>query len=250
MKRVSSIFFHNYYGDHVKWLQLFINNFQIPFNLYYNIVNESIYNTDYNAAELQAFFERQTDGRFCNLIIRESSNKGKDIGGKLILLDTYYKLGEITKYGLFLHDKRSPYKANHKTWAENLLKTSEPSFILKSINRMDKYEQIGIVAAPGTLKNEFDPISKSFIGKNSILLEKLITKYCLFISNYDFVAGSMFWCRMQPLHLFFSKYSSLEIRKALETGNVMDEFGGTYTHCWERLLSWIISAEGYEIKVI
>ena len=32
------------------------------------------------------------------------------------------------------------------------------------------------------------------------------------------------------------------LRKQLENGNVIDNFSGTVTHSWERLLSWIVTS--------
>ena len=58
----------------------------------------------------------------------------------------------------------------------------------------------------------------------------------------------MFWARATPILSFFGDHPPLDIRKTLEKKNVMDDFGGTITHAWERLLSWLIFAQGYTIK--
>jgi hypothetical protein len=58
----------------------------------------------------------------------------------------------------------------------------------------------------------------------------------------------MFWVRALPLINFFKEHAPLDIRRTLEPGNVMDETHGTYTHAWERMLSWLITEQGYHLK--
>jgi lipopolysaccharide biosynthesis protein len=250
MSPTCSIFFHNYYGDHEKWLRLFTCNIKIPFILYYNIVEDSIYNRSSNISELETLFNDQTNGKPCHIVIRNSCNKGKDIGGKLVLLDSSLKLQTEGAYGLFLHDKKSPYKSNGQDWADQFLKITEPGFIQQVTKIFDNDGMAGIVAASGTIINEYDPVSKSFVSTNNLLLWEQMNLYNLHPEHYSFVAGTMFWFRLEPMNLFFKKNHPLEIRKLFETGNVLDEFKGTYTHCWERLLSWIITTKGFKICVI
>ena len=60
----------------------------------------------------------------------------------------------------------------------------------------------------------------------------------------------MFWTKAKPIMDFFKNYNPLEIRMDLEDGNVLDNFNGTTTHAWERLLSWIVTNQGLTIKGI
>jgi hypothetical protein len=60
----------------------------------------------------------------------------------------------------------------------------------------------------------------------------------------------MFWARAAPLLQFFKKHPPLDIRKNLELGNVMDDKNGTLTHSWERMLSWVVSEQGFKLKGI
>jgi lipopolysaccharide biosynthesis protein len=89
-----------------------------------------------------------------------------------------------------------------------------------------------------------------FIGNNKNILNNLLGNYQIKPSSFAFVAGTMFWARAKPMKDFFCSYDPLEIRKDLEDGNVLDNFSGTITHSWERVLSWIITSKGFLIKGI
>ena len=249
MKPICSIFFHNYYGNHKYWLDFFIEKIKIPSVLYYNIVNESIYNLDENINEIIAFNKADT-GNICKIIFRQSSNKGKDIGGKMLLLDAYQKLGFDTELGVFLHDKKSIYKANNITWANELFKIIEPEFQKKALQLLKENINIGIVAASGSVLNEYNESLKIYTSNNKVILSLLQDRFEIFPNNFKYVAGTMFWCRMQPMNHFFKNNSSLKIRESFETGNVIDQYSGSYTHSWERLLCWIITSQKYKINTI
>ena len=244
---LCSIFFHNYYGSHQSWLAYFKKNISFPVNLYYNITEDSIYNLDTAIAD---FRDNADSSNINNIFILQSPNKGKDIGGKLVLLDAYQKLGLQTEYGLFLHDKKSPYKANNETWADNLLKIAERSSAENALKLFNNKKDTGIVAANGTVGNEFDYAANSFRSNNKLLLPELQNQFGIHPTDFKYVNGTMFWSRMKPLEVFFEKNTPLKIRAMLEKGNVSDEYAGTYTHSWERLLCWIITGQHYTIKTI
>ena len=98
-----SIFFHNYYGKQDYWLNFFAQNIPSSFNLYYNIVDESIYNLHFlktsDCKNSSAIIKK--NHQLKNIYFRQSSNKGKDIGGKMVLFDAYLKLNKQSEYGLF-----------------------------------------------------------------------------------------------------------------------------------------------------
>ena len=249
MKPICSIFFHNYYGNHKYWLDFFNEKIQIPSILYYNIVNESIYNLDENINEIIKL-TIPNSGKICKIIFRQSANRGKDIGGKMVLLDTYQKLGFETELGLFLHDKRSIYKANNITWANELFKIIEPNFQNKALQLLTENINIGIVAASGSVINEYNESLKSFTSKNKAILSLSQDQFEIFPTNFQFVAGTMFWYRMQPINHFFKINSPLQVRESFESGNIIDQYAGSYTHSWERLLCWIITMQNYKIDTI
>src|SRR5687767_3168267 len=146
MNPAISIFFHNYYGHHKKWIQFFTEKMTVPFNLFYNIVEDSIYNSE-DDHRLLSGLQNNTPGQYLKRIIfRKSTNRGKDIGGKLVLLDTYLhsKLG--SEFIIFLHDKKSPYKIQNQEWEKKLFRIIEPVFIEQALAFFDKNPKTGIIA--------------------------------------------------------------------------------------------------------
>ncbi len=136
----------------------------------------------------------------------------------------------------------------NREWEENLFRIIEPDFVEKALAFFRENPKTGIITAAGSIHNEYDYQKKSFISNNKNELSRLTENYNITITDHRYVAGTMFWVRTLPLLAFFRKHTPLDIRKKLEDGNVLDEEHGTYTHSWERMLSWIISNHGYNLK--
>jgi lipopolysaccharide biosynthesis protein len=245
---VCSIFFHNYYGQHEKWIQFFSEKMTVPFNLFYNIVEDSIYNIEDDHQFLNDLRENIPGQSLKKLIIRKSPNQGKDIGGKLVLLDTYLHTKQVSEFIVFLHDKKSPYKIQNQEWEKKLFRIINPAFIKPALAFFDANPKTGIIACEESIQNEYDHSRQSFISNNQIQLIQLRSEFDINNTDYRFVAGTMFWVRALPLLTFFTRHTPLDIRRSLEPGNVMDESSGTITHAWERMLSWLIIEQGYKLK--
>ncbi len=243
-----SVFFHNYYGQHQKWLEFFCARMPVSFNLYYNIVDDSIYNFEEESNIPRETSESIRGCQMGKMNVRLSSNIGKDIGGKLVLADAFLHFADSAEFIVFLHDKQSPHKVHNQEWQQKLIQVIEPQFARKAIDHFDTNPLTGIVATAENIKNELDLSTGSFISNNQDQLARLRKTYGFKNSDHRFVAGTMFWARAKPLLEFFTKYPPLDIRKELEPGNVIDENHGTNTHAWERMLSWIILEKGYQIK--
>jgi lipopolysaccharide biosynthesis protein len=243
-----SIFFHNYYGQHEKWVKIFSEKVNLPFYLFYNIVENSIYNVE-DDYRILSDLQNNISGQYLNkIILRKSPNQGKDIGGKLVLLDTYLHSSLESEYIIFLHDKKSPYKIQNQEWQKKLFRIIEPAFIERALAFFNENPQTAIIAGAESIRNEYDHSSKSFISNNQVQLTQLRSEFSINNTDCRYVAGTMFWARALPLLTFFRKHDPLVIRKNLEPGNVMDESTGTNTHAWERMLSWLIIEQGYNIK--
>ena len=170
-----------------------------------------------------------------------TSNKGKDIGAKLAMLQLFMQLQLAADYFLLLHDKKSLQALKSATWKDDLLKVIFPDNIATVFQRFEQNDQCGIVATKEYIITE--PFEENkFSGINGQLLDGLVLTYGLRPDYFEFVAGTMFWVRAAPLLQFFGRFNPLEIRKQLENGNVIDNFSGTVTHSWERLLSWIVTS--------
>jgi lipopolysaccharide biosynthesis protein len=243
-----SVVFHNYYGGHEDWVRFFCERMTVPFNLFYNIVEDSLFNLEHDRDVLSRM-EAIASGTFLKrIILRKSPNKGKDIGGKLVLLDAGLKEGIVSDYYIFLHDKKSHYKSNGPEWRDKLFRIVEPSFVQKALAHFAQDRETGIVAAKDTILNEYDYSTGSFASNNRDKLEALQKEYSIDTTDHRYVAGTMFWARAAPVVDFFRRYPPLDLRETLESGNVLDDKTGTNTHSWERMLSWLIFAQGYRIK--
>ena len=176
-----------------------------------------------------------------------ASNMGKDIGGKLILIQLLLALWPEIPYVALLHDKRSYHKHSGAFEKENLFSILDPAKFRRISRGFEMDPQLGIACAQGTLRNEY--LGKGqFATPNSPLLKRLSARYALSTEDPRFVAGTMFWMRTSLLRGFFGTQSPLDIRATLEQGNILDHEQATHTHCWERMLSWIATSGGYKIK--
>jgi len=243
---IVSVFFHNYYGNDQEWLSFFTSELQTPFHLFYNGVADSYYRiTQANAVNQEA--EKTQQGALLRLLAKESTNRGKDIGGKLLLLDTWLKLGAPGEYLLFLHDKHSPYHSHSSNWKKDLFRIAEQSY-WPVVKELFNDAQTGMVASANAIRNEVDNEQKSNAYIDSSLITGLRNKYNINPPGLQYVAGTMFRVRASLFKAFFTNNPPLQIRSELEPGNVTDINGPTVAHAWERLLCWIVTSKGYKIK--
>lgn len=233
-----AVLYHIFYEDTYENLCLELNplkefNVKFLFNICDEIPNKTV-------------ITNILKNNFPGCFIITTSNKGKDLGAKMGLIQLIIYLNLSVDLILFLHDKKSLQALKSATWKKDLLKIIAPEHIESTMTKFIKDDTFGIIGTKEyIIQEEFS--NNNFIGVNHLIINKLLLKYHLKPPSYHFVAGTMFWVRAKPLLDFFIKYDPLVIRADLEDGNVIDNFSGTNTHTWERLLSWIISSSGYKI---
>ena len=237
----ANILYHTYYGDLTDLFNSFQNNSDVNFYHYFNICTENT-----SSQEIIKDIRKNISNAFVTC----SSNVGKDIGGKLILIDLALNMNSDVDFYVFLHDKRSPHSSLGETWKKKIARIIQPEKINNVLELFTKDKNIGIIASKEFISNEYDTKNSVFNSTNNKLIKELITNYSLHLTNYDFVGGTMFWVRADIINSFFKKNNPLTIRATLEKGNVMDNEQGTYTHSWERMFSWIALDQGYYIKGI
>ncbi|MFY7838714.1 MAG: rhamnan synthesis F family protein [Lacibacter sp.] len=229
-----AVFLHIYYKESIAEIAPLLAALkQKGVNFYINLT-EPLSAEDVNELQLPGAF------------VKISPNLGKDIGGKLMLLQQWILLGAKEEYLIFLHDKRSPHSPLAHFWKTELFKIIEEHNIELALSHFSANASTGIICSKSFIRNEHIS-GTEFNTTNKLLLQKLISEYDLSTSDYSFVAGTMFWCRAVAYREFFKKYSPLSIRASLENGNVDDFQNGTETHSWERLLSWICSSKKQKI---
>ena len=185
---------------------------------------------------------------FENSVIIKTSNIGKDIGGKLALIDLCMQLKDKSDYTILLHDKQSPHTSLGEKWRKKLFRIIEEDKIPMIIEMFEQDRQTGIIATSEFIINEYNQQTRKFECTSDQKLQELIQQYKFENINFDFVGGTMFWIRTVLLKDFFLQNDPLNIRSALEKGNVLDNEHGTNAHAWERMLSWIATARNYKIR--
>src|SRR5882672_10561652 len=87
-------------------------------------------------------------------------NKGKDIGGKLALVDMFIKTKQDSKYIAFLHDKVSPHAITGERWRTKLFSIIQPGKIGSVIEEFQHNAKTGIIGAKDFIKNEYNEKKK------------------------------------------------------------------------------------------
>jgi lipopolysaccharide biosynthesis protein len=185
---------------------------------------------------------------FPGALVITTPNKGRDIGGKLALIDFFLKAKIQSDYIVFLHDKQSHSWFAGDVWRQQLFDIIEPAKIEVILEKYKQHPSTGIVGKSDFIRDEYDRRADEFKTTNNAKLKELIFKYSLKITDYRFVAGTMFWIRSSIIQKFFSIHSPLGCRELLEEGNFTDRKEGTYTHAWERVFCWLANDQGYQIK--
>jgi lipopolysaccharide biosynthesis protein len=241
MKKKVAVLYHIFYEDTIDHIeeQLKPLNYFDPF-FFFNI---SVDTPD------QSKIRECLSKDFPGVIITSSSNKGKDIGAKLLLLSACIQFNLKPDWFVFLHDKKSLQALNARTWKNDLFKIIDESSIEAVDKVLSNPTTFGIIATENYVQTEKKQNGK-FASKNGQIMDELVLKYKISCENFSYVAGTMFWAKADVLLDFFNQNDPLEIRQSLENGNVLDNFSGTYTHSWERMLSWIILSGGLTIKTI
>lgn len=237
----ASVLCHLFYKDSLEILKPYLNNLPAGVRYYFNICSDVDY-ADTIISNIKACYE--------NAVITCSPNVGKDIGGKLVLLDTYIKLKKYTDYLILLHDKVSPHTSMGDIWRKKLLSIIEKENLESILNKFRSNEKTGLIASKSLIKNEYDNLQKAYTCTSNQQLQALRSQFAFKSNTHDFVGGTMFWIRSAIYEQFFAQHHPLVIRKTLEAGNVLDNDKGTFTHAWERMLSWIVIEQGYTLKGI
>jgi lipopolysaccharide biosynthesis protein len=185
---------------------------------------------------------------FDNAYFLVTPNLGKDIGGKLALIDLYLFLGIKSSYIVMLHDKQSHHSVYGESWKSELFKVFDVNN-LPTILDLFRDPAVGVVGTKKWIVNEYDARTGNFINNNQ-LSKELCKRFHILIENYDFIGGTMFWIRSSVIEKFFRKNDPILIRGELESGNVMDSHGESLTHTWERMFSWIATNDGYRVAGI
>lgn len=184
-----------------------------------------------------------------------SPNKGLDLGG---FLYTYKHIESDCDIILKIHTKKgmgskeSPSRelevsgfdkafAKGKEWFNSLMNgvLLSESQVDKIINNFKKDKKLGMVGYK-TFNN---------FSLNYSEMEKLFSYFKMkeIKSNYDFIGGTIFWCRNSILKKYLTDKTIDEILDKMPYGYVVEP---SINHAMERILGCIVYLENKEIKII
>ena len=165
------------------------------------------------------------------------ANRGRDVLPFIEILRRIAPLGyrRLCK----LHSKKSLHRSDGDDWRRRNLDgllgaTATAARIEAALSAGD----IGIVCAPGQIYR-----SEEFWGSNKARVQELLKLAGLPESpdSLDFVAGTMFWCRLEALAPLLRLPADLYFEP--EKG----QLDGTLAHAIERFLSIAAQAEGWKV---
>lgn len=185
---------------------------------------------------------------FKNAFSLVTSITGKDIRGKMALIDLYLLLDIKTSYIVFLHDMQSPHSFGVDSSKNGPFKIIDPNN-LKLILALFKDPKTGIVGAKDHIINEYNNATGTFSNNNQ-LSKNLNIHSGMSIENYDFSGGSMYWLKSSLIEKFFTKNHPILMRENLEAGIVLDHHEEKLVNTLERIFSRAATNEGLTIKGI
>ncbi|MFZ5491986.1 MAG: glycoside hydrolase family 99-like domain-containing protein [Pseudomonadota bacterium] len=173
-----------------------------------------------------------------NVYLIPVKNRGRDILPFLTALPVIESYGY--RYLLKVHSKKSPQRSDGARLRQNALgELLDPEKIDRVVALFDSDATAGLIGPPGTLL--------SLTNGDYVVNNRNHVKTCLsrlgFADaplNFDFIAGSMFWARVDALQ----KLREL----ALTEDDFEEELGqldGTLAHAIERLFGYLASRVGY-----
>lgn len=230
---------HIYYSTGWEYLLERLENLnKYPCKFIFNVVNLSFDKED---------IKYYIDKNFPDAIIIDSSEHGRDIGGKLAAIDLSIKMKIESELTLIIHDKQSSHTLTGIAWRNELFRVIEKNELPYIFSRFEKNAKTGIIGSKKFIMSEYNFANKRFDSVSDDILRKIITEMNFMITDFNFIAGNVFWIRSKIINDFFSKNSALKIRSKLERGNVLDFHQGTYIHSWERIFSWLANMYGFDM---
>ena len=137
-----SVLCHLYYEHSLDILKPYLDNLSAYDTTYFfNLCTEVPYRSRL-AKRLHASFK--------NTVITCSPNVGKDIGGKLLLVDAYLKLQKPSRYMVLVHDKNSPHTPMGELWRTKLLRILEGQNVQHILKEFAANHSVGLIAVSYT----------------------------------------------------------------------------------------------------
>jgi len=203
-----------------------------------------------SALQHDEHFKRILTASFPDSFFLYTTSQGRDIGAKLAGINCMLEAGLESELTLIIHDKLSPHTQMGSEWRNRLLRVIEEPGVAQMFSIFQKKAEVGMIGSAGSLKNEWNPDTEQFTCTSNSQIKEYLIRYEFTNTDFNFLAGTIFWIRTRILKRFFTKYSALDVRSELEKGNALDFNNGTNTHAWERLFSFMVRSQGYKLKEV
>ena len=193
------------------------------------------------ALEREAAVRAVLDSHGLAYELEAMENRGRDILPFLRVADRL--LDEGVQLVLKLHTKRSPHLEGGDTWRRELVeRLLAPERASRLIAAFDEDPALGLIAAEGHTQ----PLAH-YMGANRDTLDYLIARLGLGTldasSDMEFIAGSMFWARLDALRpILDAQLAEQEFES--ENGQI----DGTLAHAVERLFALASRRAGFYVK--
>lgn len=227
----TAVFLHLFYPDMWSELTQYLNNLRGDFDLFISIPDSVVV----DVSQLTSYHQ--------DTYIYRCENRGRDVAPFLQMYTAAFQ--HQYQQALKLHTKKSKHRNDGDRWRLDLYKKlmGTPELVESIIKAFDKASahRLGILAPDGHVVS-----SEFYLASNKETIQRLAQFISLnyFGEEFRFVAGSMFWFRMEsffPLSLLELKTSDFD----LEQGQV----DGTLAHALERMFGMLIYKTGYQIHV-
>jgi len=238
-----AILVHIYYDNLVGEMINYLSKFPYEFDLYISLASDAYPNLTRQVEDNIAAIKAAFPGAHTQVV----PNKGKDIGGKLVLLKHIFEEEVSYDYLVFAHDKQSLHLGDRRSanrWRSELLSAVfSPDNVNRILAAFTQNPDIGMCGG-----RVIDGLMQSVISHNPgnyPLIKK--TYESLFGSlpqTGAFIGGTMFWVRFNLFKEALTSHRIDVILSQLEPGNVREP---SITHALERIFGIIVTAQQYKI---
>ncbi|MGE3279216.1 MAG: glycoside hydrolase family 99-like domain-containing protein, partial [Candidatus Altimarinota bacterium] len=225
-----AVLLHLYYLDLWPEMLGYIQNIDAPFDLYVNLVEGSA-----SSEQLDQMKKRiQEDVEGARVFVSE--NRGRDMGGFVHLIHQL----ELEKYDVFckIHTKKSFHRQDGDVWRKDLMESvlgKQEVGALLDLFALD--DSIGLIGS-GKYYMDFDPS----VGTNHQYVQELARRLQLPEKKVEFIAGSIFWGRVDLLKEIHS--AGFTQKDFTQENGAID---GNLEHAFERIFGSLCSKLGYRV---
>jgi len=233
------IYYDNLVGEMINYLAKFPYEFDLYVSFSSDTYPESSLNVEHNMNAVKAAFP---SSYLCVV-----PNKGKDIGGKLVLLKHIFEEGITYDYLVFVHDKQSFHMADRdkaNRWRSELLgAVLAPGNVNRILTAFEKNPTIGMCGGR-VIDGLMQPTVAGHPGNYPLIRSTYESLFGSLPHTSAFIGGTMFWVRFSLFKKALTPDRIDRILSQLESGNVIEP---SVTHAVERIFGIITTAHQYRI---